>query len=86
MYTSLHIECINERIIGHCWRAYDVVITSCQRLTKETIRGLFDMGFVGPGQELFITSACDDTEPCIKTNSGVNLYEYKCVTRCDSSG
>lgn len=59
---QLVIESKGGRSLGHCYTASSYRITSLSKLTAEKIQGLFNLGFIGYGQEFNVLSKCDGTE------------------------
>jgi len=59
---QLTIESNGGKSLGHCYTASYYRITSQRKLTRETIRKLFESGFLGSGQGFAVQSKCDGQE------------------------
>lgn len=59
---KLVIECTGSKNLGRCYTATYYRITSLERLSKEKLEGMFDIGLIGLGQMFSILSKCDGTE------------------------
>lgn len=66
---SLVIERTGGASLGACYDESYWRITSTNRIKKETIRQLFELGLIGFGQEFSIKSQCDGKEPPAGTDT-----------------
>lgn len=71
---QLSVEHTGGRHLGNCYYATSYKVTSLKRLSRETVKGLFDLGFMGYGQEFNVISPCDGKEPPAGTD------EVPCTT------
>lgn len=60
---DLTIECTGGKSLERCYSASYWRITSLNRIKKDTINQLFQLGLVGIGQAFDIRSQCDGKEP-----------------------
>ena len=59
---KLTIEVIGSKELGRCFNATYYRITSTHKLSREALKGLYDIGLLGSGQGFATMTKCDGTE------------------------
>jgi len=62
MRPNLAIENNGGSRLGNCYEQCKYKVISRERLSKDTLHKLRDLGFLGFGQEFYINSKCDGSE------------------------